>query len=320
MTEHYVGIDVSKDHLDVATDDGKTTFRVTNDEVGQQQLLTRLLELKPALVVLEATGGYELEVVLQLGSGKAPVAVVNARQVRDFARALGILAKTDGIDALVLARFGAMTKPKAQPVPDEQTLELESMLLRRRQLVSMLATERNRLATFTITRRRGATTAVSSIQASIEWLQKQLASLDNEIRKRLEASPLWREQEDLLRSVPGVGPVTARTLVVELPELGQLDRKRIAALVGVAPFNHDSGHSTGKRRIAGGRATVRSALYMACVASLRCNPVLKAFYSRLRTTKPAKVALVACMRKLLTILNSMAKTRTPWAPTLINTP
>jgi transposase len=317
MTDRYVGIDVSKDHLDVATDDGKTSFRAPNDEAGQLEVLTRLKEVKPTLVVLEATGGFEFEIVLLLGSAKTPVAVVNPRQVRDFAKALGILAKTDAIDAHVLARFGAMTKPAAQPAPDEQALELETLLLRRRQLVTMLSAERNRLAAFTVTRRPAAAAAVKSIEDTIAWLVKQLAMLDKDIHKRLETSTLWREQEDLLRSVPGVGPVTARTLLADLPELGTLDRKKIAALAGIAPFNRDSGHATGKRRITGGRASVRSALYMACVASLRCNPVIKAFYDRIRAKKPVKVALTACMRKLLTILNAMAKTRTPWSPALI---
>lgn len=316
MTKIYVGIDVSKDFLDVATDDGQLSFRVSNSEEGQLELVKRLREITPALVVLEATGGFELEVVLLLGSTKAPVAVVNPRQVRDFAKALGILAKTDAIDARVLARFAAMTKPEAQPLPDEQSLELEALLLRRRQLVSMLATERNRLGTFSITRRPGAGAAVKSLQTNIEWLEKQLTELDKTIHGSLRESPVWREKEDLYRSVPGVGPVTARTLLADLPELGTLNRRRIAALVGVAPFNHDSGKTSAKRRIAGGRASVRSALYMACVASLRCNPIIKGFYDRLRETKPVKVALTACMRKLLTILNAMARKQSRWTPAL----
>jgi transposase len=316
VTHCYIGIDVSKDHLDIASDDGQTLFQVRNNEEGQLEALARIQSLSPALVVLEATGAFELEMVLLLGSSQVPAAVVNPRQVRDFAKAFGILAKTDAIDARVLARFGATTQPQPQPVPDEQSLELETLLLRRRQLVLMLATERNRLASFTITRRPGATLAVTSIEKTIEWLRKQLESLDKDISDRLKKSPVWREKEDLLRSVPGVGPVTARTLLADLPELGTLDRKRIAALVGVAPFNKDSGYSSGKRRIAGGRASVRSALYMACVASLRCNPVLKALYDRLHATKPVKVALVACMRKLLTILNAIVRNATPWTPAL----
>ena len=316
MTNSYIGVDVSKSHLDIASEDGQTAFRVDNDEAGQLEALSRLKELTPALVVLEATGGFELEIVLLLGTNKVPVAVVNPRQVRDFARAFGILAKTDAIDARVLARFGATAKPEPQPLPDEQSLELETLVLRRRQLVGMLASERNRLAAFTVTRRPGGRRAVESIQASIQWLEKQLESIGTDIENLLRNSPVWREKEDLLRSVPGVGPVTARTLLADLPELGTLDRKRIAALVGVAPFNRDSGTLRGKRRIAGGRASVRSALYMACVASLRCNPVLKALYDRLHASKPVKVALVACMRKLLTILNAMVRNATPWTPAL----
>ena len=309
----YIGIDVSKEQLDVASEDGKIVFRVSNTEEGQSQLLQRLNETKPKLVVLEASGGFELDVVLALGSAKVPVAVVSPSQVRHYAKALGILAKTDVIDAHVIARFGAATKPEPQPIPDEETLELEALLLRRRQLVSMLAAEKNRLATFSITRKVGGENAVKSIRSTIQFLEKQLDSLDKTTHDHLQKSPLWKEKEDLLRSVPGIGPVTARTLLSDLPELGSLTRKRIAALVGLAPFNHDSGSHAGKRRISGGRAAVRGALYMACVASLKCNPLIKAFFDRLRATKPAKVALTACMRKMLTILNSMARTRRKWS-------
>jgi len=316
VAQPYVGIDVSKNQLDIATDDGSTLFDVRNDEAGQQDALSRIVALNPALVVLEATGGFEIELVLLLGSAKIPTVIVNPRQVRDFARGLNILAKTDAIDARVLARFGATTKPEAQPVPDEQAMELEILLLRRRQLIAMLVMEKNRLASFSITRRPAAKLAVDSIQESIETINEQLAALEKKINNRIQNSPMWREREDLLRSVPGVGPVTARTLIGDLPELGTLDRKRIAALVGVAPFNHDSGQSKGKRRIAGGRATVRSALYMACVAALKTNPVISALFYRLQATKPSKVALTACMRKLLTILNAMVRSHTPWSPAL----
>ena len=312
---HYIGIDVSKDFLDVALEE-ETVFRVTNNEEGQLELLKRVKKVTTPLVVLEATGGFELDVVLLLGSGKVPVAVVNPRQVRAFANALGVSAKTDKLDARVLARFGAATSVEAQPLPDEQSLELEALLLRRRQLVSMIATEKNRLSTFTITRRPGGSAAVKSLQETIDYLQKQLASLDETIQDRLQENKVWREKEDLLRSVPGVGKVLARTLIIDLPELGMLDRRRIAALVGIAPFNRDSGHSVGKRRIGGGRASVRSALYMACVASLKCNPIIKTVYAKLRATKPAKVALVACMRKLLVILNAMVKSNSRWSPAL----
>jgi transposase len=312
----YIGIDVSKEHLDVASEDGKTVFRVANTEEGQGQLLKKLIELKPKVVVLEASGGFELDVVLALGGAQLPVAVVSPRQVRHYAKALGVLAKTDLIDANVIARFAAATKPEPQPVPDDETLELEALLLRRRQLISMLAAEKNRLATFSITRKVGAEVAVKSLQDSIKFLEQQIVALDKTTHDHLKKSPLWKEKEDLLRSVPGIGPVTARTLISDLPELGKLTRKSIAALAGLAPFNHDSGSHSGKRRISGGRGAVRSALYMACVASLKCNPVIKAFFDRLRATKPAKVALVACMRKMLTILNSMARTRKKWTPEL----
>lgn len=314
MTQ-YIGIDVSKDFLDVAVGEDPV-FRVTNNEEGQLELLKRMKKVATPLVVLEATGGFEIEVVLLLGSGKIPVAVVNPRQVRAFANALGISAKTDVIDARVLAKFGAATSVEAQPLPDEESLELEALLLRRRQLVSMLAMERNRLSTFTITRRPGGSTAVKSIQQTIDYLVKQLESLEKSIQNKLHENKVWRDKEDLLRSVPGVGKVLAQSLIIDLPELGLLDRRRIAALVGIAPFNRDSGHSVGKRHIRGGRASIRAVLYMACVASLRCNPVIKAFYTKLRETKPVKLALVACMRKLLVILNAMVKSNSRWSPAL----
>lgn len=316
MTQ-YIGIDVSKEHLDVASEDGKVVFRVSNTEEGQSQLLKRLLDVKPTVVVLEASGGFELDVVLVLGGARLPVAVVSPGQVRHYAKALGVLAKTDLIDANVIARFAAATKPEPQPVPDAETLELEALLLRRRQLISMLATEKNRLSTFSVTRKVGADVAVKSLQGTIKFLEEQISALDKTTRDHLKKSPLWREKEDLLRSVPGIGPVTARTLLADLPELGKLTRKSIAALAGLAPFNRDSGGYSGKRHIHGGRGSVRSALYMACVASLKCNPVMKAFYARLRASKPAKVALVACMRKMLTILNSMARSQKRWTPELM---
>jgi transposase len=313
VTGSFIGIDVSKHALDVAVHGGETR-RFSYDEEGLEKLIPYLVNLAPQLVVLEATGGLEFEISLALGASKVPAAVVNPRQVRDFARSMGVLAKTDAIDAAVLARFGAVTQPAAQTLPDEEALELESLLLRRRQLISMLATERNRLSTFTITRRPSAA-ATHSLQESIAWLEKQLATLDKDIGERLRASEMWREKEDLLRSGPGVGRVTAVTLLADLPELGTLDRKQIAALVGVAPFNRDSGLSRGKRRISGGRASVRSALYMACVSGIRCNPVIRAFYDHLKASKkPVKVALIACMRKLLTILNAIARDSTPWSP------
>jgi transposase len=312
----YVGIDVSKEHLDVASDDGALSARFSNDEQGHGQLAERLLEAQPTLVVMEATGNYQLDVSLVLAAAKLPLAVVNPRQVRDFAKALGILAKTDAIDALAIARFGAAVKPTAQALPDDQSLELEALLTRRRQLIGMIASEKNRLQALFGPAKHGP--AEQSIRDTLSHLIKQLNKLERDLKKRLESSPLWKAKEDLLKSVPGVGKVTAMTLAIDLPELGDLDRKKIAALAGLAPLNRDSGKAVGKRRIWGGRASVRTVLYMACVASLRCTPVLKALYDRLTQVarKPPKVALVACMRKLLTILNAMVRQRRPWSPVL----
>jgi transposase len=309
----YVGIDVSKEHVDVASEDGALKGRFANDEEGHGLLAARLRELSPKLVVMEATGNFQLELSLALIGAKLPVAVVNPRQVRDFAKALGILAKTDAIDAGAIARFGAMVKPNAQPLADDQSLELEALMTRRRQLVGMLASEKNRRqALFGPAKKSWAE---KSINDTISHLQKQLNQLDKDMRKRLEKSEVWKAKHDLLKSVPGIGDVTSFTLVIDLPELGSLSRKQIAALAGLAPINRDSGQFTGKRRIWGGRACVRTALYMACVASLRCNPVIQAVYDRLKNQahKPTKVALVACMRKLLTILNAMVRDRKAWS-------
>lgn len=308
----YIGIDVSKEHVDVASEDGAFESRFTNDDEGHGQLAARLREMSPKLVVMEATGNFQLELSLAVLGAKVPVAVVNPRQVRDFAKALGILAKTDAIDARTIARFGATVKPDAQPLPDAQTLELEALMTRRRQLVAMLASEKNRRqALFGPAKKSWAE---KSINDTISHLQKQLNQLDKDLKKRLKNSEVWKEKHDLLKSVPGVGDVTSFTLVIDLPELGSLNRKQIAALAGLAPINRDSGQFIGKRRIWGGRACVRTALYMACVASLRCNPVIQAVYDRLKNQarKPTKVALVACMRKLLTILNAMVRDRREW--------
>lgn len=300
----------------MASDDGALEARFANEEQGHGQLVARLRELSPELVVLEATGNFQLEVSIVLASAKLPMAVVNPRQVRDFAKALGILAKTDAIDARTIARFGATVKPGAQPLPDEQALELEALMTRRRQLIGMIASEKNRLqALFGPAK---TSWAEKSIRDTLSHLIKQLSQLDKGLRKRIEKSPVWKAKDDLLKSVPGIGKVTSLTLAIDLPELGTLDRKQIASLAGLAPINRDSGKFVGKRHIWGGRASVRTALYMACVASLRCNPVIKALYDRLTKLgrKPVKVALVACMRKLLTILNAMVRERRPWSPAL----
>jgi len=313
----YVGIDVSKDHLDVASEDGAFTGRFPNDEQGFGELTKRLREVQPTLVVLESTAQYQLEVSLVLAAAQIPLAVVNPRQVRDYAKAVGILAKTDKLDAVAIARFGAAVKPAAQTLPDEQTLELEALLTRRRQLVGMIASEKNRLQAIFGPAKQGA--AAQSVRDTLSYLTKQLKQLEKDLQKRLERSPAWKAKEDLLKSVPGIGKVTAMTLAIDLPELGQLDRKQIASLAGIAPFNCDSGKHQGKRRIRGGRASVRTALYMACLASLKhlSEPTASRYY-RLRNNgkKPHGVAIVACMRKLLTILNAVVRDGKPWDPAL----
>jgi transposase len=302
----FVGIDVSKASLDVAVHPTKEDWTVSNDPAGLQELLPRLQALQPQIIVLEATGGYETLLVAALLAGGLPVAVVNPRQVRDFAKSIGRLAKTDRIDAHVLARFATAVELKVRPLPDAQLQELSDLLARRRQVVEMLTAEKNRFKMA-----RGPVQA--DIREHIAWLERKLDQLDDELRQRLRSSPVWREKEDLLRSVPGVGPVLSVTLLAELPELGQLDRKQIAALVGVAPLNRDSGQHQGKRMVWGGRAAVRSALYMGTLVATRHNPVIKRFYERLLAAgKARKVALVACMHKLLIILNAMIKHRTPW--------
>jgi transposase len=307
-TPLYVGIDVAKAHLDVAEGSTGVLWRVANDEVGIAEALRRLEVLAPALVVLEATGGYEAPVAAALGAAGLPVAVVNPRQVRDFAKSTGKLAKTlaPALDARVLALFGERMRPAARPLPDAQARELSALLTRRRQVVVMLTAEKNRLG-------RALPRVRPGVAAHIAWLERQVAELNGDLGRTLRESPLWREQEDLLRSVPAVGPVLTLTLVAEVPELGTLNRRQIAALVGVAPLNRDSGTLRGKRTVWGGRATVRAALYMATLVAARFNPVIRAFYQRLCAAgKPKKVALTACMRKLLTILNAMIKHRTPW--------
>jgi transposase len=270
-------------------------------------LVERLVQLRPALVVLEATGGMEMPVVGALVIVQLPTAVVNPRQVREFARATGRLAKTDAIDAQVLAQFGEAVRPELRPFPDAATQELSALLARRRQLVGMLTAEKNRLRT-------AAKAVRADVQEHIRWLERRLSDLDGQLAQSIRSSPSWRERDNLLKSTPGVGPVLSVTLLAELPELGTLGRKEIAALVGVAPLNWDSGHLRGKRRVWGGRSRVRAALYMAALVAARRNPVLRAFYERLvEAGKPKKVALTACMHKLLTILNAMIRHRTPWS-------
>lgn len=302
----YVGIDVSKDRLDVAVAPEEQGWQAPYTEGGVTELGERLRSLGPALVVLEATGGLELPVAGQLAALGLPLAVVNPRQVREFGRATGKLAKTDAIDAHLLALFAERLRPEPRPLPDEAAQTLGALLARRRQLIEMLTAEKNRM-------RLAPKRLRKSIQGHIDWLSRSLAKIEKDLRDTLRQSPVWREQEDLLKSVPGVGPVLTMTLVADLPELGRLSHKQIAALVGVAPFNRDSGKLRGKRTVWGGRAPVRAALYMAALVATRHNPVIHAFYQRLLTAgKPKKVALVACMRKLLTILNAMLKHKAPW--------
>jgi transposase len=302
----FVGVDVAAAHLDVAVRPAGEGWRAANDAPGIAALVARVAALEPTLVVLEATGRLEAPLVAALAAAGLPVAVVNPRQVRDFAKAVGQLAKTDALDAAVLARFGEAVRPEPRPLPDAAAQELRALLARRQQLVEMLVAEQNRLG--------GAPPRVgASVAEHVAWLRRQLAGVDGELAALVRASPAWRAREDLLRSVPGVGPVLATTLLALLPELGALDRRAVAALVGVAPLNRDSGAARGRRAVWGGRARVRAALYMAALVATRHNPAIRAFYARLLAAgKPKKVALTACMRKLLTILNAMVRDDTRW--------
>ncbi len=302
----FVGIDVAKATLDLALEPGGEVWSVTNDGAGVQELVSRLVPLAPTLIVLEATGGFEAAVVAAIASAGLPVVVANPRQVRDFAKACGRLAKTDAIDARILARFAERVRPAPRPLPTEAAQLLDALLTRRRQLVEMLTAETNRLGFARGPVRR-------DISAHIRWLERRLGDVDGELAAAIQASPVWRAKDDLLQSVPGVGRVLSLTLLAELPELGRLSRREIAALVGVAPLNRDSGQRRGKRLVWGGRAPVRAVLYMGALAATRANPVIRGFYERLRTSgKPFKVALTACMRKLLTILNAMVRHDTRW--------
>lgn len=304
--ELYVGIDVAKARVDVALGRQGAVFQVARDDKGLAELVQRLKQVKPKLVVMEATGGLQLPVAAALSVAGLLVAVVNPRQVREFARAAGKLAKTDALDARVLAHLGEALKPPARPLLDEETRKLEALLTRRRQMVEMLVAEKNRLQV-------AHAAARPLIQKHIDWLQQQLTEVDKDLGSAVRNSPMWRGKDDILRSVPGVGPVLAITLMAELPELGSLNRKQVAALAGVAPHACDSGTLKGKRRVWGGRAALRAALYMATLSAVRCNKVVSALYERLtKAGKPKKVALVACMRKLLTILNAMVRTKKPW--------
>ena len=304
-TPVFVGIDVAKAQLDLALRPGGR-FSVANDEAGVAQILDRLRAVSPALVVLEATGGLEIPLTGALAAAGMPVVVVNPRQVRDFAKATGQLAKTDALDAQVLAQFAEVLRPAPRPLPDAQTQTLAALLTRRRQLVEMLTAEKNRLAS-------AHKPVRTSLRTHITWLERELAHTDRDLAAAIHESPVWREKDELWRSVPGVGPVLTTTLLATVPELGTLTGKQMAALVGVAPLSRDSGTLRGTRTVWGGRAQVRAALYMAALVATRYNPAIKTFYQRLcQAGKAKKLALTACMRKLLTILNAMLKTRTPW--------
>ncbi len=307
MEQMFIGIDVSKDRLDVHVRPSDEAFAVTRDGEGLAALVERLCSLTPGLVVLEATGGFEVTVAAALVAAAIPLAVVNPRQIRDFARATGQLAKTDALDARAIARFAETVRPEPRPVPDEQARALGELVVRRRQIIEMMTAERNRRRQ--LTNRR----LIKSVERLLAVLIKELAELDHAIGEGIRGTPVWRERDQLLRSVPGIGDVVARTLIAELPELGTLDRKQIAALVGVAPLNRDSGTMRGKRTTWGGRAKVRSVLYMAALVASRHNPVLAAFYQRLVSLgKAKKLAITAVMRKLLTILNAMLRDKRPW--------
>ena len=302
----FVGIDVAKDRLDLAWRPTGERWTAPNTERGIRAICRRLRTPGPTLIVLEATGGLELPLTGALAAAGLPVVVVNPRQIRDFAKATGRLAKTDALDAAVLAQFAEAVRPEPRPLPDAATQALSALLLRRRQLIGMRTAEQNRLGSAPAPMRKG-------IRAHLTWLAGRLADLDEELARTIRESPLWREKDDLLQSTPGVGPVLARTLLASLPELGTLTRQQIAALVGVAPLNRDSGRFRGSRRVWGGRAHVRAALYMGTLVATRFNPVIRLFYQRLCAAgKAKKVALTACMRKLLTMLNAMLKHQTPW--------
>lgn len=304
--QEYVGIDVSKAYLDVACGEEGVFWRVKNDQQGIETLVNRLKEINPNLIVIESTGGLERPAIMAMNQVDLPIALVNPKRVREFARAIGLLAKTDRLDALLLARFGRDGKPARTILPSKEEQELSALMARRKQLLDMLTAEENRLAT-------ASPTLQVLISEHITWLRQHLQEIDTEIDDFNHQDPTMKAKQDLLRTVKGVGPITACVLSANLPELGHLNKKKIAALVGVAPFNNDSGRLRGRRRIKGGRPQVRQVLYMAAVSASRFNPVIRAFYQALiHRGKVHKVALVACMRKLLVILNAMIRDCIPW--------
>jgi len=305
--ECFVGIDVAGKELETAMLPEAKTRKWPNTEEGIDSLVASLKALSPTLIVVEATGGLECPCAAALATHGLAVAVVNPRHVRDFAKATGKLAKTDAIDAIIIARFGEAVRPKVREIQDAQMRGLKALAIRRRQIIQMITAEKNRLA-------RASDWPRKDIQEHIDWLQRRLDDVDNELQDTIKKSPMWREKDALLRSVPGVGKILSLTLLSQLPELGTLNRRQIAALVGIAPLNRDSGQFRGKRSVWGGRAKIRSALYMATLVATRCNETIRQFYVRLCAAgKPHKVALTACMRKLLTILNAMIRDLTRWS-------
>ena len=306
-TDRFIGIDVSKDKLDVAVYPTIEQFTFGNDQTGIDQLLQRLQTLQPVLIVFESTGGYELTAATTLFAAGLPVVIINARQVRDFAKSIGKLAKTDAIDAGVIAQFASAVKPDLRPLKDELTKELTALVTRRRQIVNMVVAESNRLPLAAKSSRR-------DIKTHIRWLKKRLAQIDTQIKGQIRKSPIFYKKDKILQSTPGIGPTTSATLICNVPELGTLNRKKIAALIGLAPLNRDSGRFRGRRMIWGGRAHVRAALYMGTLSAIQFNPVIHQFYRRLRDAgKCHKVAITACMRKLLIILNAMLRDQQCWS-------
>lgn len=304
----FIGVDISKDYLDVHVRPDGRQQRFTYDSAGLAKLLEMISEVGPELIVMEATGGYEQRLVALLASERLPVAVVNAKRVRDFAKATGQLAKTDRLDAAVLSDFAEKLRPQASTLPDESRAELKALLARRRQLVDMITAENNRqlLAPKPIRR---------EIRAHIDWLKKRLKKADDDLNRSIKSSPIWKAKDDILQSMPGIGPTTSSTMLAALPELGTLSRRAIAALVGVAPMNRDSGKWRGRRVITGGRTPVRTTLFMCALVAVKHNPIIHALYQRLLAAgKPKMVAITACMRKILTVLNAMLKNNTPWSP------
>lgn len=309
MTDIFAGIDISKDYLDVHIRPHATTLRVPRDHAGLEDLIAKLKDAGTSLAVMEATGGFETTVASALAAAGLPVAVVNPRQIRDFARATGTLAKTDALDAKLIAHFAEAIRPPVRPLTNEDALVLGELVARRRQVVEMMTAERNRKRTVRDKR------VAKRIDRHLVLLQKELTEIEADIDDGIRRSPAWREKEVLFQSVPGVGKNLARTLIADMPEIGTLDRRAVAMLAGVAPINRDSGTMRGRRSIRGGRASVRTALYMAALVASRFNPVLKDFYRRLLAAgKPKKLAITALMRKLLTILNAIARDQKPWQP------